>query len=305
MKNSILNKPSFRYIFEIIVIVFSVTLSFYIQDVLNDREKIELKNKGLEGVLIELEKDNKFYGFTDFYNKQRINCIDSLFNLSYEFKPKYISGMWSNYGMTFVEYIFLNKFKKGNSHIEIKNETILRQIEKNKKPVIFISGHFANFELMSMEITKKNIPLATIYRPLNNFFLNPFMEFLRKKYVCPNQIKKGINGVRETINYIKNKHSIALMIDQRVSEGEEIIFFNKIALTTTLPAQLSTKFNLDIIPVFIERDKNNNFIIEFQRPIDPNKFKNKLELTKELNNVLEKMIARNPHQWIWTHNRWK
>ena len=61
MKNSLLNKPAFRYIFEIIVIVFSVTLSFYIQDVLNDREKIELKNKGLEGVLIELEKDNKFY----------------------------------------------------------------------------------------------------------------------------------------------------------------------------------------------------------------------------------------------------
>ena len=49
------------------------------------------------------------------------------------------------------------------------------------------------------------------------------MEYLRKKYVCPNQIKKGIQGVRETINYIKN-HSIALMIDQRVSEGEKSIF---------------------------------------------------------------------------------
>ena len=61
--------------------------------------------------------------------------------------------------------------------------------------MIFVSGHFANFELMSMEITKRNIKLATIYRPLNNFFLNPFMEYLRKKYVCHNQIRKGINGV--------------------------------------------------------------------------------------------------------------
>ena len=131
------------------------------------------------------------------------------------------------------------------------------------------------------------------------------MEFLRRKYICKNQIKKGINGVRETIDYIKKNYSIALIIDQRVSEGEKINFFGKTALTTTLPAQLSIKFNLDIVPVYIERDKNNNFIIEFQRAIDPNKFKNKLELTKELNNVLEKMIARNPHQWIWTHNRWK
>tara|TARA_A100001015_G_scaffold282060_1_gene345930 strand:+ start:4758 stop:5615 length:858 start_codon:yes stop_codon:yes gene_type:complete len=267
----------------------------------------------LVGILLRLNMSRKLFSFLFVYigpifkSKKIINRNLDIFSkkISSQNRKKIINNMWKNYGKTFIEYIFLDYFRKNNSHTVIIGEENLSQIIKKNKQVIFISGHFANFELMSMEITKKNIPLATIYRPLNNFFLNPFMEFLRKKYVCPNQIKKGINGVRETINYIKNKHSIALMIDQRVSEGEEIIFFNKIALTTTLPAQLSTKFNLDIIPVFIERDKNNNFIIEFQRPIDPNKFKNKLELTKELNNVLEKMIARNPHQWIWTHNRWK
>ena len=132
--------------------------------------------------------------------------------------------MWKNYGMTFIEYIFLSNFRK-NSHIKINNEKLLLQIFEKQESVIFVSGHFANFELMSMEIVKKNIKLATIYRPLNNIFLNPFMEYLRKKYVCPNQIKKGINGVRESIEYIKKKHSIALMIDQRVSEGEKIDFF--------------------------------------------------------------------------------
>ena len=156
-----------------------------------------------------------------------------------------------------------------------------------------------------MEIKKKNVLLATIYRPLNNIFLNPFMEYLRKKYVCKYQIKKGINGVRESIEYIKNGYSIALMIDQRVSEGEKIDFFNQPALTTTLPAQLSIKFNLDIIPVYIERDQNNNFKIEFQKKINPKDFNDKQVLTKKLNNVLEKMIIRNPNQWIWTHNRWK
>ena len=156
-----------------------------------------------------------------------------------------------------------------------------------------------------MEIVKKNIKLATIYRPLNNIFLNPFMEYLRKKYVCPNQIKKGINGVRESIEYIKKKHSIALMIDQRVSEGEKIDFFGKQAFTTTLPAQLSIKYDLDIVPVYIERDQKNNFTVEFQKRLSPKNFKNKILLTVELNKVLEKMIKRNPHQWIWTHNRWK
>ena len=93
--------------------------------------------------------------------------------------------------------------------------------------------------------------------------------------------------------------------DRRVSEGEKINFFNEPALTTTLPAKLSTKFCLDIIPVFIERKADGNFKIEFQKRINPKNFRSKLEITKELNRVLEKMIVRNPNQWIWTHNRWK
>ena len=217
---------------------------------------------------------------------------------------KIYRSMWKNYGMTFIEYIYLDYLKKNNSHIEIKEKTNLSLIN-NKKPVIFVSGHFANFELMSMEITKKNIKLATIYRPLNNIFLNPLMEYLRKKFVCKNQIKKGISGVRDAIEYIKNNHSIALMIDQRVSEGEKLNFFNNAALTTTLPAQLALKYNLNIVPVFIERKYDNKFYIEFYEEIKTNNFKDKKELTKKLNGILENMITRNPYQWIWTHNRWK
>ncbi len=225
-------------------------------------------------------------------------------NISESEINKISRNMWKNYGMTFVEYMFLKNFRNGNAHITLKGENKLSVIN-DTKPVIFVSGHFANFELMAMEITKKNIKLATIYRPLNNIFLNPTMEYLRKKYVCKNQIKKGINGVREAINYIKNDHSIALMIDQRVSEGDKVNFFGKPALTTTLPAQLSEKYKLNIIPVFIERVGFEKFNLEFQEVIKPNDFKDKLDLTNKLNKVLEKMIEKNPNQWIWTHNRWK
>ena len=226
-------------------------------------------------------------------------------NMPIEKKKIIISEMWKNYGMTFIEYIFLDLFRKKNSHITIEGKEYLESILKNKKPVIFVSGHFANYELMSMEITKKGIPLATIYRPLNNIFLNPFMEYLRRKYICKNQIKKGLNGVREAIEFIKKDMSIALMIDQRVSEGEKINFFGKPALTTTLPAQLSIKYNLPIIPVFIERTLENNFKIKFYKEIYPEGQINKIVLTEKLNKVLENMIIDNPNEWIWTHNRWK
>ena len=220
-------------------------------------------------------------------------------------KNQIISEMWKNYGMTFIEYMFLNTFRKNSSHIEIKGDENLNVAISKKKPLIFVSGHFANFELMSMEITKRNIKLATIYRPLNNIFLNPFMEILRKKFICKNQIKKGLNGVRDAIEYIKNDFSIALMIDQRVSEGEKINFYKKPALTTTLPAQLALKYKLSIIPVFIQRKSNSKFVLEFQNEIKSEDFHDKLELTQKLNEVLEKMVVRNPSQWIWTHDRWK
>ena len=218
---------------------------------------------------------------------------------------KIVSNMWKNYGMTFIEYIFLDYFKRNKSHIIIEGRENLEKIIKDKKPAIFVSGHFANYELMSMEITKMGIELAAIYRPLNNFFLNPFMEYLRKKYVCGNQIKKGINGVRETIEFINKGVSIALMVDQRVSEGEKINFFGKQALTTTLPAQLSIKYSLPIIPVFIERTIEKKFKIKFYNEINPLNMESKTNLTIRVNKVLEEMIAKNPNEWIWTHNRWK
>ena len=226
-------------------------------------------------------------------------------NLTKEKKDQIIENMWKNYGKTFIEYIFLDHFKKNNSHIQIDGNNYLEKILKQKKPVIFISGHFANYELMSMEIVRKDIKLATIYRPLNNYFLNPLMEFLRRKYVCKNQIKKGVSGVREAIKFIKEGYSIALMVDQRVSEGERVKFFGKDALTTTLPAQLSLKFDLSIIPVFIERNQQDNFKIRFYDQIDSKNFKDKSELTKRLNKLVEEMVSQKPENWIWTHNRWK
>tara|TARA_Y100001958_G_scaffold128054_1_gene96174 strand:- start:33 stop:887 length:855 start_codon:yes stop_codon:yes gene_type:complete len=225
--------------------------------------------------------------------------------LSEDMKREIAAEMWANYGKTFIEYIFLYKFRKNNSHIEISGLDHLEKILKKNKPLIFISGHFANFELMSMEITKKNIKLATIYRPLNNFFLNPLMEYLRKKYVCSNQIKKGRSGVKDSIFFLKKGYSVALMIDQRVSEGEKIKFFNKDALTTTLPAQLANKFDIDIVPVYLERKSSELFYMEFYKPILASEYKDKMKITFKLNQILEDMVKRNPKQWIWTHDRWK
>jgi len=223
-------------------------------------------------------------------------------------KKEIIKKMWNNYGKILVEYIFLKNYrtsKKFSKNIIVENQAQLDLIKKKSKPVIFISGHFDNFELMAMHIEKSGIDLAAIYRPLNNIFLNPIMEHIRKKYICKKQIKKGISGTKELLKMFKNGTSIALMIDQRVSEGISLKFFNNNALTTTIPAQFVKKFNSQIIPIYIERINNHKFKLEVGDALEFSKNESLENITLRLNQILEKMIKRNPEQWIWTHNRWK
>jgi KDO2-lipid IV(A) lauroyltransferase len=215
--------------------------------------------------------------------------------------------MWNNYGRVFAEYMFIKdfRFEKIDSKIEIIGQEILDEIKKSNKPVVFISGHFSNFELMAMQIEKAGIKLSAIYRPLNNIFLNRIMEKIRKKYICKNQIKKGIAGTRELIKFQRNNYSIALMIDQRVSEGEKVNFFNQEAYTTTIPAQLAKKFDMPIVPIFIERVNDTNFKIKISKPVNFLKSDSIKDITSKLNVIIEEMILKNPTQWIWSHNRWK
>ena len=223
------------------------------------------------------------------------------------FKKNIINSMWKSYGKILAEYVFMKYFRKIESKkfLEIKGQEILEKIKLSKKPVIFVSGHFDNFELMAMHIEKSGIDLAAIYRPLNNNFLNPIMENIREKYICRKQIKKGISGTKEILKHFKLGTSIALMIDQRVSEGIKSLLFKNEALTTTIPAQFVKKFNCKIVPIYIERKVNESFVLEIMQPMSFDNDKTIENITLKLNELLEMMIIRNPNQWIWTHNRWK
>ena len=233
-------------------------------------------------------------------NKILTNLENSNIGVSQEDRKSIINNMWGNYGRILSEYVYLKQFKKNNFNqfIEIEGLNYLNEIKNNNEQVVFISGHFNNFELMAMEIEKAGINLCAIYRPLNNPFLNIIMEKIRKNYICKNQIKKGKSGTRDLLNLFKENFSVALMIDQRVSEGEDIKFFNRSAKTTTIPAQLAKKYGCSIVPVYIERIKKLHFKLYFNKPI---KFDDKFsieQISLELNKILEKMILKKPDQFL-------
>ena len=217
------------------------------------------------------------------------------------------NSMWNNYGRIFAEYIFLKDFRYGKlaSEVQIEGKEILNDIKENNKQVIFISGHLSNFELMAMFIEKSGINLSAIYRRLNNIFLHGIMENIRKRYICKNQIKKGLAGLKKLIKLKKKNYSTALMIDQRVSEGILSPLFNEKALTTTIPAQLVKKFNIPIVPVYIERINGLKFKITINQPLSFPQNLTQQQITDNLNQILEKFILSKPENWIWSHNRWK
>ena len=228
-------------------------------------------------------------------------------NIDKKESKKISKQMWNNYGRVFAEYMFIKDFRNGNlnKNIDIEGQEIIENIRTNNNTVVFISGHFSNFELMAMHLEKSGINLSAIYRPLNNIFLNKIMENIRKKYICKYQIKKGIGGMKKLISLKKNNFSTALMIDQRVSEGISSHFFNHNALTTTIPAQLIKRFNIPVVPIFIERINGINFKITINKPITFSSETPINEITNKLNQILEQMIFKKPEHWIWSHNRWK
>ena len=222
-------------------------------------------------------------------------------------RKKIIKNMWGNYGRILAEYSFLKNFKNNTfkKYIEIEGLNYLDEIKKNNKKVVFISGHFNNFELMAMYLENSGLDIAAIYRPLNNIFLNGIMEKIRLNHICKKQIKKGKSGTRELLQLFKDGYSIALMIDQRVSEGVKSKLFNRSALTTTIPAQLVKKYSVDVVPVYIERKSGIYFKMHINKPIFFDENKSLEEITDKLNKILEEMILQNPDQWIWSHDRWK
>ena len=247
--------------------------------------------------------------FGNFFRKKK-SIIKNLHKSKIAIKiseNQFVNNVLGNYGRILAEYPFLKDFRKNKLEQFIKIDGIenLNKIKNNDKPVVFISGHFNNFELMAMQIEKNGINLAAIYRPLNNVFLNKTMEQIRTKYICKYQIRKGRSGTRQILENLKKGNSIALMIDQRVTEGIKIDFFGNLASTTTIPAQIIKKYECDLVPIYIERLDKYNFKMYVSQPIVINKKKSQEEISKHLNKILEKMILKNPDQWIWTHNRWK
>ena len=287
-----------RYFLEFILVIFFF-LIFKI---------IGLKLSSKLGEII-----GKYFG--PLFRKKAIakkNILIAFPNINETSIDQIIDDMWRNIGSIFGEYIHINKFSildEEKNKIVFTNKNNLQILKNNKKPVVFFSGHFANFELMAKCLRELEFNIGAIYRPLNNIFLNPIMEFIRKKYICSIQIEKGSAGTKKLIKHISTNNPLALMIDQRLSSSIRVPFFNQPATTTTTPAQLSIKYDALLVPVFLKRLKKTKYEFFIEEPLVVKKTNNYekdiFNITEIMNKKIEEFIKVDPANWLWSHDRWK
>ena len=237
-------------------------------------------------------KDNLKIAFPDMSNSE---------------KKIIISNMWKNIGMVLTEFFHLTRIAKEK---KLRIEVVGGDIAKKYEGVgaIFVSGHFANWEIIPLILRDYRREVAGIYRHSNNFFVNKWVVKQRIRNTTPNQIKKGSSGARQMLSLLKRNGTIAMLVDQKLSSGVAADFFGTKSMTSDGAATLSLRYGYPVIPMNVERKEGSNFRITFYEEIKINKTDNNQEnikvFTTEINKFLENCIKNKPEDWFWVHNRW-
>ena len=261
------------------------------------------KSSTLGGCLLSI------YGKFSSKNKIAIKNLNKIFpNKSFREKRTIIKKMWAHFGRVIGEYPHLNNIKTlNNKFIKIEGlENLLLPLKKYSN-CLFFSAHLGNWELTSHPLTESGYKISFIYRSPNNAKVDNILRKIRLNYGV-DLIKKGSVGAKECIKILKEeKGNIGMLIDQKMNDGIETIFFGHKTMTASAIAKFSLKYKCPIIPAVCRRKSDINFVIKYLPEISYQKVKKLGTETKVmnlLNNYVESWIRESPEQWIWIHNRW-
>lgn len=221
-----------------------------------------------------------------------------------------IAGVWENLGRVAGEFAHLDKFRpfEEGGRIEMVGAEHFFNAAKDARTGIYVSGHFANWELMAIAIRQAGVPSCFVYRAANNPLVDEFIIKTRARAMGSHQIPKGPRGARGLIDAIKSGVSLTMLVDQKLNDGIAVPFFGRMAMTTPAPARLALKFGVPLHTASIERLKGARFRMTVCEPIDFAKSGDDEEdarrLTARVAEKIEAAVRRRPDQWLWLHRRW-
>jgi KDO2-lipid IV(A) lauroyltransferase len=222
-----------------------------------------------------------------------------------------VCEMWDSLGRTIAEYAHLGKFSIHSDHprLEVTGTEYAEAALAAGKGVIFVSGHFANWEMMPFTAAQLGYESGEVYRPVNNPYVDRWMVNQRIANGPKEQIAKGPHGTRRIFTFLRGGKFILLLADQKTNEGVPAPFFGRMAMTTPAPAAFALKLGSVILPASNERIRGGaRFRMTIHEPIEFTRSgdyeRDVLDLTIRINEVLEECVRYRPSQWLWIHRRW-
>lgn len=253
-----------------------------------------------------------------------------------------LGDVWENLGRTSAEFVHLSKFSPRWDQDEMR-QRLDRAVERGdvtraqadaltgytpaqgaridlqasddflihlarREPMIFVTGHFANWEIMSIVCDYVDIPCAIIFRAANNALVDALIIKTRGKSVRHRQIPKGPEGARAFIDALKDRYSMGLLMDQKFTDGVKVAFMGHEALTAPAAARMALNYKLPIIPVSVERHDGVRFTMRAHAGVPVvatgDMQGDVKEITTRINEALGAEIHARPGQWLWLHRRW-
>ncbi|HUJ03511.1 MAG TPA: lysophospholipid acyltransferase family protein [Rhizomicrobium sp.] len=219
-----------------------------------------------------------------------------------------IREMCDNLGRTIAEYAHFDKLSLESGRFELVGGEIIERLKKTGKGILFISGHFANWEMMLLMARQIGLDGGTVYRPVNNIYIDRWMAKRRAKYGPTELISKGAQGTRRIFTLLRAGQCIFILVDQKTNEGLPVPFFGRIAMTTPAPAALALKLGAFLLPASNERLGGSRFRMTVYEPLEfapsGDHDQDVFDLTQKINDFIEESVRKRPSQWLWIHRRW-
>ena len=223
-------------------------------------------------------------------------------------RKRLLDVQWRNTGRVFAEFPILDKLTPAKGRVEVINGERLDAIREAGKPVVFVSGHFSNWEIMPLTIVHYGVVCEMTYRAANNPWVDKRIKESRARYGVKLFAPKGGDGSRELLQGMKRGASVALMNDQKFNRGLAVPFFGHDAFTAPGPTRLALKFGTVLQTMTVRRLKGARFQAIVHEPIELERTGDRsrdIELgVRRINAFVEEEVRNHPEDWFWVHKRW-
>lgn len=224
-------------------------------------------------------------------------------------RARLLRAQWDNLGRTFAEFPVMDRLTPQSGRVEVVDpEGRLAALAGGARPVVFVSGHLSNWEIMPAVIVQSGAPCQITYRAANNPHVDRMIRESRARYGVKLFAPKGGEGARELLQGLADGQSVALMNDQKFNEGPAVTFFGRTVHAAEGPSRLAHRFGTALQPMSVQRLGGARFRVVVHDPIAlPRTGDRKADIAAGVQAVtrfVEERVRERPAEWFWVHKRW-